>query len=109
MALSLRLSQYDPMTGCGGSGRVARNSIIYFRYVYTCSALTGLKDSPVAQSVASLTADPGVTSLIPAQSHSFMEIDHEIISTGILLLPLIHVGLLSVTSESIYTKYWLRA
>ena len=29
---------------------------------------------------ASLTADPGVSSSIPARSHSFMEIDHEIIS-----------------------------
>ena len=35
---------------------------------------------------ASLTADPGVTSLIPARSHTFLEIDHEIISTVILLL-----------------------
>ena len=34
---------------------------------------------------ASLTADPGVTSLIPARSHTFMEIDHEIISRVILL------------------------
>ena len=32
-----------------------------------------------------LTADPGVASLIPAQSHTFLEIDHEIISTVILL------------------------
>ena len=34
---------------------------------------------------ASLTADPGVVSLIPARSHTFVEIDHEIISTVILL------------------------
>ena len=34
---------------------------------------------------ASLTADPGVTSSIPAWSHTFVEIDHEIISTVILL------------------------
>ena len=34
---------------------------------------------------ASLTADPGVASSILAQSHTFMEIDHEIISTVILL------------------------
>ena len=33
----------------------------------------------------SLTADPGVTSSIPALSHTFMEIDYEIISTVILL------------------------
>ena len=45
----------------------------------------------VAQSVtclatdASLTADPGVMSLIQARSHTFVEIDREIISTVILL------------------------
>ena len=32
-----------------------------------------------------LTADPGVVSLIPCQSHTFMEIGHEIISAAILL------------------------
>ena len=50
-----------------------------------------LKTGSVAQSVtclatdASLTADPGVASSIPARSHTFVEIDHEIISTVILL------------------------
>ena len=45
----------------------------------------------VAQSVtclatdACLSADPGVGSSIPARYHTFMEIDHEIISTVILL------------------------
>ena len=45
----------------------------------------------VAQSVtclatdACLTADLGVASSIPARSHTFVEIDHEIISTVILL------------------------
>ena len=39
---------------------------------------------------ACLTADPGVASSIPARSHTFVEIDHEIISTVILLLPLIY-------------------
>ena len=45
----------------------------------------------VAQSVtclatdAFLTADLGVASSIPVQSHTFVEIDHEIISTVILL------------------------
>ena len=34
---------------------------------------------------ASLTADPGVASSIPARSHTFVETDHEIISTFILL------------------------
>ena len=32
-----------------------------------------------------LTADLGVARLIPAQSHTYAEIDHEIISTAILL------------------------
>ena len=54
------------------------------------------KPGRVAQSVtclatdACLTADPGVASLIPARYHTFVEIDHEIISTVILLLPLIY-------------------
>ena len=45
----------------------------------------------VAQSVtclatdACLTADPGVASSIPARYHTFVEIDHEIISTFFLL------------------------
>ena len=34
---------------------------------------------------ACLTADPGVVSLIPAWSHTYVEIDHEIISAVILL------------------------
>ena len=34
---------------------------------------------------ACLTADPGVTSSISVQSHTFVEIDHEMISTAILL------------------------
>ena len=68
-----------------------------------------IKLGPLAQSVASLTADPGVASLIPARSHTFVEIDHEIISTVILLLSLIQEGLLSVTSERMCTKNWLTA
>ena len=32
-----------------------------------------------------LTADPGVASLNKVQSHTFMEIDHEMISLAILL------------------------
>ena len=35
---------------------------------------------------ACLTADPGVVGSIPARSHTFTEIDHEIIST-VMLLP----------------------
>ena len=39
----------------------------------------------VVQSVTCLTADPGVASSIPAWSHTFVEIDHETISTAIFL------------------------
>ena len=62
----------------------------------------------VAQSVmclptdACLTADPRVASSIPVRSHTFVEIDHEIIST-VILLPS------AVTSESMCTNYWLTA
>ena len=34
---------------------------------------------------ACLTSDPGVASSIPVRSHTFVEIDHEMISTVILL------------------------
>ena len=62
---------------------------------------------------ASLTADPGVASSIPARSHTFVEIDHEIIST-VILLPSAEsfkkgCCQLQVTSESMCTKYWLTA
>ena len=56
-------------------------------YVFTQNIWPGR----IAQSVtclvtdAKLTADPGVASSIPARSHTFVEIDHEIISTVILL------------------------
>ena len=49
------------------------------------------KQGRVVQSVkclatdVSLTADTGVASLIPAWSHTFVEIDHEMISRVILL------------------------
>ena len=39
----------------------------------------------VVQTLTCLTADPGLTSSNPAQPHTFLKIDHEIISTAILL------------------------
>ena len=58
-----------------------------------CSHISHIEDvwPRVAQSVTCLatdvclTADPGVASSIQARYHTFMEIDHEIISTVILL------------------------
>ena len=67
--------------------------------------MTGIL-STVAQSVASPTADPEVASLIPARSHTFVEIN--LISMVILLHPLIQEWL-SVTSKSMCTKYGLTA
>ena len=60
-------------------------------YVYHKYSDTLNTPGRVAQSVtclatdACLTADPGVASSIPARYHTFVEIDHEIISTVILL------------------------
>ena len=60
---------------------------IYILFDFTKTVIPGR----VAQSVtclatdACLTADPGVASSIPARYHTFVEIDHEIISTVILL------------------------
>ena len=39
----------------------------------------------LSQKCSCLTADPGVASSIPVRSHTFVEIDHEMISTVILL------------------------
>ena len=91
-------------------------------FVYTTKALFHLKQfllplpGRVAQLVtclatdACLTADPGVASSIPSRSHTFVEIDHEIISTVIPLPSAVfQEGLLSVTSESMCTNYWLTA
>ena len=63
--------------------------------------------NPISQSVASSFADPGFVSLIPARPLTLMEIYHGIFSTVILLLRLIQEGLLSVTSKSFCTEYWV--
>ena len=58
---------------------------------YASMYLLKLFKNALAQSVtclatdACLTADPGVASSIPVRSHTFVEIDHEMISTVILL------------------------
>ena len=89
--------------------------IFFFQNIKNCferpKQMFRLKDKPglVVQTVACLTADPGIANLIKAQSHTFIEIDHEIISTVSLLLLLIQEGLLSFTSKSMCTKYWLTA
>ena len=74
----------------------------------------------VAQSVTCLTADPGVASSILVRSHTFVEIDHEIISTAILLpsadsrrvvvsykQKYVHEGLVNLLVKLPRKKVWL--
>ena len=49
--------------------------------------ITKLIPGRVAKLVTCLTSDPGVASSILVQSHTFEEVDHEIISMVIYLLP----------------------
>ena len=56
------------------------------------------------QSVTSLIQDSGVMSSIPARSHIFVEIDHEMFYRFTLLLSLIQEVLVSVTGEGMCTK-----
>ena len=66
---------------------VSRVNYLLYRYQHQLMCVPGR----VAQSFtclatdACLTADPGVASSIPVRSHTFVEIDHELISTVILL------------------------
>ena len=64
--------------------------------------LASLIPGPIAHLVASPPADQRVMSSIWA--HTFVTIDHEIISTIILLLQLIQEGLLSVPSKKYVHK-----
>ena len=61
---------------CEGYGDTTRNS-------YAFNKVLGV-ELPHPH-LEKLTADPGVVSSIPARSHTFVEIDHEIISTVVLL------------------------
>ena len=55
--------------------------------------ISSILPSPATLSVASLIADPWVMSLIPAQPHTFVEVDHEIFSTVFPFFLLIQEGL----------------
>ena len=63
--------------------------IPYCQYYNTC----------ISQPVTT-AADPGVVRLIPARSHTFVEIDQEITILVILLLPLIQEGLLRLQEKA---------
>ena len=76
--------------GCTGS---SESTLVKMTHCWKShvTVQTFLNTGPRRQSVtclatdACLTADPGVPSLIAARSNTFMEIDHEIISTVIFL------------------------
>ena len=76
------------------------NRVTYLAQSVTCLATE-----------ACLTADPGVTSSILVQSHTFMKIGHEIISVVISSRRLNHSRWVVVTSDffCMCTKYWLTA
>ena len=61
---------------------------------------------------ACLTSDPGVAILIPVCSHTFVEIDHEIISMVIFLNSAESFKkdyCQNLIREFMWTKYWLTA
>ena len=76
--------------GCTGS---SESTLVKMAHCWKSHVMVQifLNTGPRMQSVtclatdARLTADPGVPSLIAARSHTFMEIDREIISTVISL------------------------
>ena len=69
---------------CKYNAQFVHHVTIYSTYDRICTGPLSAVRNFLA-TVVSLTADPGVMSLILAWSHTFVEIDHEIISTVILL------------------------
>ena len=91
---------------------------VYVRGCQSARITLTLVDAPghIAQSVTCLTpdtcltADQVVVNSILARTHTFVEINHGIISTAILLPSADSNSFkLSVTSKSMCTKYWLTA
>ena len=62
-----------------------RHCVVSYSKTFLSLLSTGSTQEECLATDACLTADPGVASSIPARSHTFVEIDHEIISTVILL------------------------
>ena len=84
--------------------------ILKFQKVFTKFTMPIKKTimGQLVQLVTCLTADPGVASSIPARSHTFMEFDHEISSTAILL-PSADSRRVDISYKRTCTKYWLIA
>ena len=83
----------SPQCAVFSSVKYSKCLYVIFKVHCLITAIIHVGESPgrVAQSVtclatdACLTADPGVASSIPTRYHTFVEIDHEIISAVILL------------------------
>ena len=79
--------QKSPRSNCSQLNSLIRD----YTCIYLLTSAQYYLPGRLAQSVmclatdACLTADPGVASVIPVRSHTFVEIDHEMISTVILL------------------------
>ena len=69
-------------------------------FVYPFNAYCATEFETVFHCLIFWHANPGAISLISARSHTFVEIDCELLSMVILLFPLIQKGLVSVTRES---------
>ena len=72
--ISIRIQPFQSKQGCKDQESIQSSTPGRVAQSVTCLATD-----------ACLTADPGVASSIPARYHTFVEIDHEIISTVILL------------------------
>ena len=68
-----------PVHMCGNISFNVQKVLLFFSRGRVAQSVTCLATD------ACLTADPGVASSIPVRSHTFVEIDHEMISTVILL------------------------
>ena len=99
IVLTVKLGEINALEHNKGSQIYPQNQVILDCIMPTIPLQYKCLPGRVAQSVTCLAtdafltadpADPGVASSIPARSHTFVEIDHEIISTVILLLPLIY-------------------
>ena len=94
---------------------IYKDIVVHLRFWYIWHRQLPCRPGSLAQSVRCLTADmcliadPGVTSSIPARSHTSVEIDHEIISMAILL-PSADSRMVVVSYKRKYVhKYWLTA
>ena len=85
---------------------ILKEPVLFSKYLYILKLLDTFA---CLNAGMCLTADPGVRNWILAWSHTFVEIDQEIISTPILL-PSADSRRIDVSyKESMHMMYWLTA